>query len=126
MRRLILWVLGAFLINGTVSVASLLSAAGYAAQKATATMALQSAKRELPKDTSKALESVIKAEGLFKELVKSREPDADAKSNLKAAKTKTTLARKELEAEKQDSNSDHLTKAAALVSEALERLGIKK
>ncbi len=87
-----------------------------------ATMSLQAAKRAIQTDQAKALASLIEAESKFKELARSNVPDSAKKKDLAAAKTKTTLARKELEAAKSDSKSDHITKAATLVDEALERV----
>lgn len=126
MKRLVLLVMAAFWVHGSTTAqaqGALLAAAGYAAGKATANLHLKEAKRKLAsRDVAEATESVDKAAEKLKELTRMDGLQRDQKSAATAAKTKTSLAQKELEAARRDPKGNHLSKAAALVDEALERL----
>ena len=91
-----------------------------AAQKAIATMSLQSASRELKGgDTDKALASVKKAEKELKEVDPGSAANRERKNDISTAKRKTSTARKELELAVKASGGDHATKARELVDEAI-------
>ena len=91
-----------------------------AAQKAIATMSLQSASRELKDwDSMKALDSVKKAEKELKDVDPGSASSSDRKRDISTAKRKTSMARKELEQAVKASDRNHAAKAKALVDEAI-------
>ena len=129
MKHLILCFLGAFLISGTGGAAppdDVNSLVGFLAAIREGKEALQAANTNLPNNPSAALSSLDKAEERFKDLIGSTSANPDAKLRYRKAKTNIVLARKELEAHKKDSKPDHLTKAGALVNDAIQRLEPKK